>query len=156
MSQNLITLNLSEEQLATATQGLSLVETALADMIAFSPEQRKGMKRMGKKSETFCRQTLDVLQQNPQIVPASVNLASAVADLKALDQLRPLLVRLRKLVERADHTELALGSDVMALALDGYSLLKVAGRSQGLESQLRELSVRFEKSRRADDAPPAS
>lgn len=145
MSQNLISLSLTDEQLAAADQALGLLEDAFAGLIALDVQARKGLSRMGPKSEQFCRQTLGVLAQNPQIVPASIGLADAQADLVTLDRLRPRLHRLRKLVERADDSEVALGSDVMSLALEGYALLKVAGRNQGLEALRRELSGRFTK-----------
>ena len=47
--------------------------------------------------------------------------------------------RLQKLVERAEDSETASGSDVMALSLEGYSLLKHVGKNQGLEALRREL-----------------
>lgn len=145
MWQNLISLSLTDEQLAAADQALGLLEDAFTGLIALDVQQRKGLSRMGPKSEQFCRQTLGVLAQNPQIVTASIGLADAQADLVTLDRLRPRLHRLRKLVERADDSEVALGSDVMSLALEGYALLKVAGRNQGLEALRRELSGRFNK-----------
>lgn len=49
---------------------------------------------MGPKSEAFCRQTLTVLAQNPQVIPPSIDLAEAQADLAALERLRPRLARL--------------------------------------------------------------
>ena len=52
---------------------------------------------MGQKSEVFCRQAISVLAQNPQIVPPSLHVADAQADLLALDRLRPVLERLQKL-----------------------------------------------------------
>jgi hypothetical protein len=88
-------------------------------------------------------------------VPASIGLADAQADLVALDRLRPRLARLHKPVERADDSETALGSDVMSLALEGYALLKVAGKNQGLEALRKELSGRFSKKRAEMNAPPA-
>lgn len=145
MSQNLISLSLTDEQLSAADHALGLLEDAFAGLIALDVQARKGLNRMGPKSEQFCWQTLGVLAQNPQIVPASIGLADAQADLVTLDRLRPRLHRLRKLVERADDSEVALGSDVMSLALEGYALLKVAGRNQGLEALRRELSGRFNK-----------
>lgn len=39
--------------------------------------------------ERFCRATLAVLSQNPQIVPLNLALPGGVADLTALDLLRP-------------------------------------------------------------------
>jgi len=156
VSQNLISLTLTDEQLAAVDQALSALETAFAGLIALDGEERKGLNRMGAKSEQFCRQTLTALAQNPQIIPASVRLADAQADLVALDRLRPRLQRLQKLVERAEDSETALGSDVMSLALEGYALLKVAGRNQGLEALRKELSGRFSKTRAAEPAGAAA
>ena len=111
---------------------------------------------MSPKSEAFCRQALRVLEQNPQIVPPNVSLADAKADLAALEQLRPRMIRLSRLSERASDTNVALGSDVMTVALQGYSLLRLSGRAEGLEPLRQELSVRFSKaSRRASQPVPA-
>jgi hypothetical protein len=138
MSQNLVSLTLSDTQLSTIDQGLSDIEGQLMDLIAMNTAQRRGLMRMGDKSETFCRQTLNVLAQNPQIVPPSLKLAEAQADLMALDRLRPRLQRLLRLAERASDTEIALGSDVMTTALQGYALLRVSGKNQGLEGLRKE------------------
>ncbi len=145
MSQNLISLTLSDDKLAAADQAMSALEEALAGLIALDVDVRRGLMRMGPKSEQFCRQTLGLLAQNRQVVPSSIGLDEALMDLETLDRLRPRLLRLRKLLERADDSDVALGSDVMSLALEGYALLRVAGRSQGLEALRRELSGRFSK-----------
>ena len=155
MSQNLISLTLSDAQLAAADQALATLEEAFAGFIALEGSERRSLSRMGGKSEQFCRQTLTLLGDNPQIVPASIGVTDAQADLLALDRLRPRLVRLQKLAERAQDSETALGSDIMSLALEGYALLKVAGRSQGLEGARKDLSNRFYKGRRNPD-PPAT
>lgn len=44
----------------------------------------------------------------------------------------------------------------MAFALEGYALLKVAGRNQGLEGLRKELSARFAKTSAKPDTPPAA
>ncbi len=154
-NQNLVTLNLSDTQLSIIDQSLSDLETQLVDLIAMNTAQRRSLARMGDKSETFCRQTLNVLMQNPQIVPPSVNVIGAQADLVALDRLRPRLQRLLRLTERATDTEIGLGSDIMNCALQGYALLKVSGKNQGLEGLRRELGTRFAKSPRQAEALPA-
>ena len=149
MTQNLTDLVLSEAQLASVDNALFDLETQLAGLVAMTSSQRRKLTRMGDKSEAFCRQALSVLAQNPQVVPPSLNLAGAQSDLTTLDQLRPRLQRLQRLAERAADTETALGSDIMRCALDGYALLKVSGRNQGLEGLLKELGVRFAKSGKA-------
>ena len=151
MSQNLVTLTLSESRLQAVDQALSDLEAQLVDLVALAAPQRRKLARMGDKSEAFCRQTLSVLAQNPQVVPPSLQLAESLGDLSALDALRPRVQRLQRLAERANDTEALLGSDVMRCALDGYALLKVAGRNQGLEGLRKALSTRFSKSARAPE-----
>lgn len=147
-SQNLVSLTLTDTQLSVIDQGLTDLETQLSGLIGLNAAQRRGIRRMGDKSEAFCRQTLSVLDQNPQVVPPSIGLREALADLEALDRLRPRLQRLLRLTERASDTETALGSDVMQVSLQGYALLKVSGRNQGLEGLRKDLGTRFARSPR--------
>ena len=153
MSQNIVSLVLTDEQISAAMDALTALEGALAGLISLDAEERRRLTKMGQKSEVFCRQAISVLAQNPQIVPPSLQLADAQADLLALDRLRPVLDRLQKLAERGNDTEIALGSDVMDVALEGYGLLKVSGKNQGLDGLRKELSSRWSKTRRA--AEPA-
>ncbi|QOW22737.1 hypothetical protein [Novilysobacter avium] len=154
MSQNLINLTLSDAQLDAVDQALTELETQLVALVAMNAAQRRKLARMGDKSETFCRQTLNVLSQNPQVVPPSLKLAEALEDLAALDRLRPRMQRLQRLAERGADSETALGSDIMRCALDGYALLKVAGRNQGLEGLRKELGARFAKNSRSTEEKP--
>lgn len=154
-SQNLVSLSLTDAQLQAVDQALTDIEAQLTGLIAMNASQRKKLMRMGDKSEAFCRQTLSVLAQNPQVVPPSLSVAGAQADLETLDRLRPRMQRLARLAERATDTDIALGSDVMRCALDGYALLKVSGRNQGLEGLRKDLGTRFAKSTRQSEPQPA-
>lgn len=156
MPQNLVSLTLTDNQLESVDQSLGNIEVQLNGLVALNSEQRRSLARMGEKSESFCRRTLSLLEQNPQVVPPSVALAEALADLAALDRLRPRLQRLKRLFERAMDTEIALGSDVMSAALQGYTLLKVAGRNQGLEALRKELGTRFTRPARSGDTAAAT
>ena len=153
MSQNLVSLVLSNEQLAQAEQAVTTLEQALAGLVSLSIGERRRLPKMGQKSEVFCRQTLRVLEQNPQVVPPGLDLAEAQADLLALDQLAPLLDRLQRLAERGRDTEMALGADVMDVALEGYALLGVSGKQQGLDGLRKQLSSRWARSRSAEAEP---
>lgn len=149
MSQNLVSLTITDEQLQLVDQALGQIEAQLPGLIALNTAQRRTLIKMGEKSEVFCRATLSLLDQNPQVVPPSMPLADAKADMTALDRLRPRMQRLARLSERAKDTEMALGSDVMVTSLQGYALLKVAGRNQGLEGLRQSLGSRFAKAPRA-------
>lgn len=113
----------------------------LSELIALEVGQRKQLRRMGGMSESFSRQALNVLERNRQIVPQKIALDAASANLRTLDQLRPCMVELARLLERCYDTEAVLGSAVMTVALQGYGLLKLIGRSEGLEPQRRELKA---------------
>ena len=152
--QNLITLNLSEQDLADFDTALATLRRLMAPMVVLQPDDRRELNKMGPKSEAFCDQTLDLLGNNPGIVPPNLGLDGALADRKALDQLRPRFAALRQLTEKADDTEMALGSDIMTVALEGYRLLIVSGKGEALKSARKELSARWAKTRRA--AEPAT
>jgi len=155
MAQNLISLSWTAEQLAQLDAALATVEQIYANLISMEPDQVRGLFKMGDKSETFCRDTLGVLEQNRKIVPESLGLAEAQADLAALDALRPRLRRLQQLAKRAEDTEMVLGSDVFSAALEGYALLKVSGKNHGLEDLRKSLGERFGRARKTGEPKAA-
>jgi hypothetical protein len=153
MSQNLISLNLSDADYAEVDAALTTLETKLAGLIDLPTDVRRGLSKMGDKSEAFCRQTLVVLAQNPQVVPPGLDLPEAQRDLAALDALRSRTTRLRQLLGRAEDSEMALGSDVMSASLDGYAMLKVLGKGSGLDALRKNMATRFARSAPADKTP---
>lgn len=105
MSQNLISLNLTEADYAEIDKALNTLETKWSGLIDLSSNERRSLTKMGEKSELFCRQTLNVLIQNPQLIPPSLDLQEARGDLNNLEALRPRIARLRQLLGRADDSE---------------------------------------------------
>ena len=153
MSQNLISANITPERLAAIDGALAVLDENLDILIELSADQRRSLSKMGDKSEAFCRQALIVLAQNKRIIPPELDLAEAENDLRNLDLLRPRFVRLRQLVARADDTEMALGSDLMSAALDGYALAKVFVKGAGLDALKEIMAGRFTRRARKTTAP---
>lgn len=147
--RNLVNLTLSDAQALNIETALSTLETELAGLISLSQTDKRRMHKMGVKNESFSRQALQVVSQNPQMVPANIPVGEAIADIKLLDQLRPWLTRMTRLCERGNDTDAALGNDIMAVALQAYGLLRLTGRSEGMETLRRELSGAFRGGRRA-------
>ena len=146
--QNLVTLQLTAPILAAVDAALAELETHLSALIYLTPTQKVTATKMGAKSADFCRQALTVLSQRPDVLPAGIKLADATADLETREQLRPRLARLTALFQRAFDTDIALGSNVMAMALYGYKQLKLNGGGTGLEALQREAAGRFGARRR--------
>ena len=80
-------------------------------------------------------------------------LSEAESDLRSLDQLRPRFARLRRLVANADDTEMALGSDILGFALDGYAVAKVIGKGAALATMKEAMSARYTR-RRSEPPKP--
>ena len=152
-TQNLINLTLTETQIANVDAALTTLETELVGLVALSMSDKRRIRRMGAKSESFSRQALQVVSQNPNMIPANIPVGDAIADLQLLDQLRPRLSRLTRLWERGNDTDAALGNDIMTVALKAYGLLKLTGGTAGLESQRRDLSGVFSRTKRSKGEP---
>ena len=104
--------------------------------------------KMGDKSEAFCRQAVVAFSQNAEVLPRNFDVAAYQRDLAALDALRPRRQRLDRLQELLADTEMAVGSDLMNASLEGYAVLKVAGKGAGLDGLRQMLSARFGRGKR--------
>jgi hypothetical protein len=156
MATDRVSISFTEEQIQRVLAAIIILETELVSLISIPVAQRAGLFKMGDKSEVFAREVLAVLLDNPKLVSESLGLPEAVADLKALDQLRPILRRLQVLVEKGESTEMGLGADLMQAMLEGYAVLKVSGKHHGLEGKRRELSARFARASRKAAEPAAA
>ena len=153
MNQNLVSLALSNDDLVALDAALTTIEEKLTGLIELSVEQRRNLSKMGDKSEAFCRQALVLLADNRQIIPPELDLAEAEQDLRSLDLLRPRFARLQRLAANADDTEMALGSDILTFALDGYAVAKVLGKGAALEALKEAMSARFSRRRSTPPKP---
>jgi hypothetical protein len=149
---NLISTSFSTDDLAAINAAVATLEEKLAGLIELSVDERRGLNKMGDKTEAARRQTLVVLTQNRRILPPSFDFAEAERALATFDQLRPLAVRIKQRADRVADIEMALGSDILSSALEGYAMAKAAGKG----ARRRQLAgARVSKPlRRASDRPP--
>ena len=155
MTQNLVSLRLATDDLTAIEAALDSLEQRLTGLVGLTPDERRQLTKMGDKSEAFCRQAVTVLAENAQVLPRNFDVDAYRADLVALDALRPRLARVQRLYERMADSEMALGSDLMVASLEGYALLKVAGRGEGLDALRQSLGARFDRKRRREPEPAA-
>lgn len=153
MTQNLVDLDFNAEALTAIDAALTALETGFAGLLALTPDQRQGLTKMGNKSEAFCRKADAVFGENLPILPANFDLSAYRRDLATLDALRPRLARLSKLSQRGDDTQMAVGSDLMSNALEGYAVLKVTGKGQGVDDLRKMLATRFARGPRSPAVP---
>lgn len=147
--QNLISLSLTADDYAEIDNHLNQIEQKLTGLIELPLATRRKLMKMGDKSEAFCRSTLGLLGEAPEVVPPGLNVTDALQDLAQLDFIRGRTRRVRRLLGRLEDSETALGSDVMTASLAGYAMLKVMGKGSGLEALRGGVARRFIRSRPA-------
>ena len=156
MSQNLISLTIDSSRFTAIEAAVTALEKELVDFVELSVEQRRELLKLGPKTEVFCRATIEVMERNPGALPADFDLEAIRTDRVAIDQVRPLLSRLRMLVSRVQDTEMALGSDLYKAALDGYRFAKATGKGAMLDELRMQASPLFKGNPKprgaADDA----
>ena len=148
MSANRISLSVSQQQKQAALDGVAAVRAAVPGLIALNPGEGRELYHFVNRNELFGRGVVSALEAHPQIVPPSLDVAGARADLDALDALRPVLAEVARLHSMLEDTVTLLGHDVMDVAYDGYQQLKLSGAAHGLEDLRRELGSQFSRTRR--------
>lgn len=157
MAQNIVSIAYTDEERAALQASVQQLEALLLPKtITLVADQRRNLFKKGERSELFVRQTMQALDRNRQIVPPSLGLDEALQDQRTQDILRPILQQLEQLLERVRDTDMALGSDLMDTAVEGYALLKVTGDNQGLDGLRRELGGRFARRSRKAEAEPVA
>ena len=143
MRQNIASLVIDAETLKAIDGTLATLEKLLEDFIELSAEQRRELLKLGPKSEVFCRETISVMERSPGALPADFDMDAVREDREALDQVRPILSRLRMLVTLAEDTEMALGSDLYKAALEGYRFARAGGKGAMLDELKAQANPRF-------------
>lgn len=156
MNQNLVTLDLPVDTLAALDRAIEALETLTDKFVTLTPDEVRHLVKMGDQTEQFCRQTALVLEQNQQVLPPTFDLADMKRDMESYELLRPRALRLREVMARVDDTQIALGSDVITASLAGYKLMKMFGKSEGLDALKKAIGPRGGGKPGKDDPEPTS
>jgi len=149
--KNLADLKIPDADLPQIEAALLVLETKLKPhFVTLTLKQRSDYTKMGTR-EQLVRQAVTAAQQNPDVLPASIGTAAAVADVVSLDKYRPLFARVQALAEGCDDTEMAIGIDLMNFALRAYAQLKLSA-SDSLKGLLEALGAFFPGGRRGSAA----
>lgn len=156
MGQNLVSAHLKPDDWAAVDEAIVRIQNTVEPMlVAVTPKDKKFMVKMGEASEVFCRTSVEVMSENIALMPRSLDLDEMRRDLEAHDALNARIVKLTRLLEQMRDAEMALGSDVMVTALEGYAVLKAVGKGDGVQSLKKLLSRRFDGNGRRREEPAA-
>jgi hypothetical protein len=142
MSQNLVDIQLTPETLAALIAAIAVIENIFGPFPSLSADDIRAIVKMGDRSLPFCLKTSDVLDQNQEILPSTFSLAGLHHDIAAYQLLLPIVMRLRELLAKGEDTLIALGSDILTTSLEGYTLMKLYGKSAGLDTLRQAMALR--------------
>ena len=126
-------------------EGYRLLSENLPKLITLTPGERQALPKMGDKTVAFVNKAYEYARQNPQIVPAYINMEEFAKDVNAVNRLFQVSAPLLKMAEQIDDTALMAGSEAYAASLAFYAALKgaIAAGESGLKNVYDDLSARF-------------
>jgi hypothetical protein len=157
MPDNRISAALSSADQQAVLAAINTIRTKLPFLIDLSPEERKGLPRLGDKSRGFVSQALEIASQNPDILPRSFDVEEMRKDVELLDAFLPVMLAFAQLNELIEDTYIEVGSEAYAAALNVYQYTRAAGKGAALDNALDTLSRRFaRKSGKTTPGTPSS
>jgi len=151
MPQNLISLDITPDAIAKVDEAIQILEAFTAPFITLTNQQKQELFKMGDKSILFCQQTAMVLEQNQDVLPPTFNYEEMKTDLADHAALAPRVLRIREVLAKMEDTQIALGSDVMVASSEGYALMKLFGKAEGLTELQDAMRLRRPGRPRKDD-----
>jgi hypothetical protein len=151
MPQNLISLDITPDAIAKVDEAIQTLEAFTAPFITLTNQQKQELFKMGDKSILFCQQTAMVLEQNQDVLPPTFNYEEMKTDLADHAAIAPRVLRIREVLAKMEDTQIALGSDVMVASSEGYALMKLFGKAEGLTELQDAMRLRRPGRPRKDD-----
>jgi hypothetical protein len=143
-----VPLKFTAEQLAAATAGFVEINRQLDALTTMTPEEKRSNPTMAAGSESFCRNAVHIMEQDPRTVPPTVVAVESREDLVAREQLTPLVLLAAGTYARLADTHHLAGARVLNAALQCYAHLKRVGPQIGLGHLVQELAPRFARGKR--------
>ena len=155
MTENHITLSITQAQVDTILAGLKTLDDSLPGLIELSPEQRKTMSHYSDKDLGFILKTLSLAEQHPEIFPSSFNLDAMRRDVDTQQKLETLLHALTLLIGKFQDSHFAAASQSFVQGRTVYQFVKTHNNlTGGLEDALADLAKHFAHNKAAKPDTP--
>lgn len=155
---NLVSLNIPEADLTEIQGAINvLVTKLLPHMKTLSPEERQELPKMGMKTIGFVQKGVEHCQQNPDLIPAYLNVDELVTDFKTAELLRSMYQPLLQVTEGLADTMTLSGSEALSGVLIFYNAVKYGKKSkiQKAETIYNDLRARYPGRSRKDEEESA-
>jgi len=161
------TLNLavlSPEEVADILQKLADIESVINEGASLRPSDRQKLLILGRKTTQFVQRTIEMTQQNPEMIPAYIDRELMDSNYQVYNQMLQISTVVDQLKRRIEDRMLVSGSESYTASLSCYKSIKNASKDNvpGAEPVYAVLKTRFKPVKRkagsveAGDLPEAA
>ena len=147
---------LSLEEMADVLQKITEIQAILPGGVALRPSDRQKLLKMGRKTTQFVQRTINMTQQNPEMVPAYIDLQSMEDSYQLYNQMLTITDVVEQLNRKVTDIMLMSGSNASTQSLSCYHAIKNASRDNvpGAQPFYDTLKKRFHPVKRKTDIVP--
>jgi len=149
---NLISIDLSDEEVKTIKDSLTAIEAILkGKTVNLTPEDRQTYGRLGNRTENWISKVMDYLDERPELTPMYINVPEFKKDYHVRKKLLPIMNSIASLSESIDDTTVLLGNDIYNYALAYYRNIKLVSRENvpGTTEVYTDLATQYPNRRSA-------
>ena len=95
-----IDITLTAEQTAAINAAVIGLTTAMPFLLGYTPEERRRLQRLGPRRESFARLAVETATQNPDLIPASVDLPGITRDVELHEVLTSVRTSLQQILQQ--------------------------------------------------------
>ena len=155
MSVNKVSAVLEQTVVSSILTDIEAIEAKLPFLITLTEKEKAGLVHLGQDATAFLGGTLDVVRQNPGMMPADFDVNEYTRDVNLVPQLSPIVQRCSSLFEKLTDTYREVLNEAYAGGLAVYAMAKFKGKNLGgMDSTLDNLGKRFAK-KTGKTPPPA-
>jgi hypothetical protein len=155
MLKKTISAELPQETEDTVIQDLSGVNDALPFMVELTKDERSRLFKMSRKKLDFMERGLRYAQENPELVPAYLDLTEFEKDVALRSQLYRIFDKVNSLRKNLKDTLTVLEAEVYETCRIFYAAVKVAAKrgEEGSEHIAKDLLYHYKRSSENGSAP---
>lgn len=147
MNENRISISLSAADITAINQAIDTLAQKLQPiLIALDAEDKRMLAKLGEKSVSFVDKTVQYAGNNPEFLPAFIDVAEFKKDYEAFTVLNTFLRPLSQIVKNLDDTATLCGNEAVTASNTYYNSVK-QGMKMGVPNAKAiydDLSQRYE------------
>ena len=145
---------LSPETEADLLQKISEIQGMLPEDVALRPVDRRKLLKLGRKTTQFVQRTIEMTQQNPEMVPPYIDRTAMETSYQVYNQMLRILTVIEQLNRKVTDVMLASGNAANVSSISCYHAIKNASKDNvpGAQPVYDVLKKRFKPVKRKTEA----